>query len=81
MKPLKDNPMKRTEVLTEEEKKYRSEVDEFISSGCKYAELWMNPRITIGANIERYKKIARHRRIANITFHQRDYRVVAIKGE
>lgn len=67
MKPLHVNPLQRGE--TERTKYCRSEINEFIKEGCKYAELWQDEGIRSESMAMVYKTLLLKEGIKNVKIH------------
>ena len=62
---LKNKPSERT-------LKVESEINEFVQADCEMAYVWFDENVTIGRNVNIYKRALRHLRIFDIKVVQKN---------
>lgn len=66
-------------VPSERSIKVQNEINEFVQADCEMAYVWIDENVTIGRNVDIYKRALRHLRIFDIKAFQKNHKVVLKK--
>lgn len=78
MTPITEYELKTNQ--SERSIKVASEINEFVQADCEMAYVWFDENVTIGRNVDIYKRALRQLRIFEIKVVQKNKKVVLIKN-
>lgn len=78
MTPITEYELKTNQ--SERSIKVASEINEFVQTDCEMAYVWFDENVTIGRNVDIYKRALRQLRIFDIKVVQKNKKVVLIKN-
>lgn len=79
MIPVTDNELK--PQMNERDKKVVREIEDFAESDCKLAYVWSDETVSLGRNVDIYKRAIRRLRKFNINVKQKNKQIVLKKND
>lgn len=79
MIPVTDNELK--PQMNERDKKVVREIEDFAESDCKLAYVWSDETVSLGRNVDIYKKAIRRLRKFNINVKQKNKQIMLKKND
>lgn len=78
MIPVTDNELK--PQMSERDKKVVREIEDFAESNCKLAYVWSDETVSLGRNVDIYKRAIRRLRKFNINVKQKNKQIMLEKN-
>ena len=79
MIPVTDNELK--PQMNERDKKVVREIEDFAESDCKLAYVWSDETVSLGRNVDIYKRAIRRLRKFNINVKQKNKQIMLEKND
>ena len=79
MIPVTDNELK--PQMNERDKKIVREIEDFAESDCKLAYVWSDETVSLGRNVDIYKRAIRRLRKFNINVKQKNKQIMLEKND
>lgn len=79
MIPVTDNKLK--PQMNERDKKVVREIEDFAESDCKLAYVWSDETVSLGRNVDIYKRAIRRLRKFNINVKQKNKQIMLEKND
>ena len=79
MIPVTDNELK--PQMNERDKKVVREIEDFAESDCKFAYVWSDETVSLGRNVDIYKRAIRRLRKFNINVKQKNKQIMLEKND
>ena len=79
MIPVTDNELK--PQMNERDKKVVREIEDFAESDCKLAYVWSDETVSLGRNVDIYKRAIRRLRKFNINVKQKNKQIMLKKND
>lgn len=79
MIPITDNELK--PQMNERDKKVVREIEDFAESDCKLAYVWSDETVSLGRNVDIYKRAIRRLRKFNINVKQKNKQIMLEKND
>ena len=79
MIPVTDNELK--PQMNERDKKVGREIEDFAESDCKLAYVWSDETVSLGRNVDIYKRAIRRLRKFNINVKQKNKQIMLEKND
>lgn len=79
MIPVTDNELK--PQMNERDKKVVCEIEDFAESDCKLAYVWSDETVSLGRNVDIYKRAIRRLRKFNINVKQKNKQIMLKKND
>jgi hypothetical protein len=79
MIPVTDNKLK--PQMNERDKKVVREIEDFAESDCKLAYVWSDETVSLGRNVDIYKRAIRRLRKFNINVKQKNKQIMLKKND
>ena len=79
MIPVTDNELK--PQMNERDKKVVREIEDFAESDCKLAYVWSDENVSLGRNVDIYKRAIRRLRKFNINVKQKNKQIMLKKND